>query len=688
MLNFPLDYRATKHVAFSGTGNLCAGVQKQIASSADDDYKNVIGVMAKNTNGWYTEALLSDEAQPNPQIIEMSRNARVIVTVNTRESNVVDTQSVRGLVQVYFKTYTGWTNAITIPHPEPDNDYSFWGNSVAISNDGNNLAIMSPTKGIHMFTLGNGTYQYAGKISDGFNTFSRSNTCATQLRFNVAGELFTLESISSTEHTLKRWQLNTGSWTQVSSINLNGISNNLFFYDMAVSGDGSTVAISWQSQSLEEPIAVRIVTFEGTTPTDKGDVNWGNDYLDSWFGTKLALSKDGKLLAASAPGATDGGIVYFFRQTANGGWGLVEQIYTKQEGNTLFGTQMSFDDIGHALVVMSFDDENKPTYEVYHHEDWMSRAITTLYGYRRYDTVPVYSSDTLDGGLGDSMAISPYGNRLIVGAPTDGSENPSQGSAHEFELGEDNVWRLTHTFPLPEGVDTNSNFGYAVAFITNDTEVAISEPFDVVGVPGEIATRKGRVHFYRRSSAGWTLTQTIESPFTLDAFGFSLATKPRGYDPVVSNRNIYRTVVGFTYLAVGAPYLNDKQGAVHIYQRVSEYAPWEFKETLNPTKSITNSYWGGALSMANNNGQSFQLAIGCCNNNASVTTDGWLDIFKLTTSASTIQLDTTLEVPVGYDPVGFGVSVEMKENLLYVGHYSTTIDHSGTIHTYEIAVRK
>ena len=289
------------------------------------------------------------------------------------------------------------------------------GDSVALSSDGNTLAVGAPmessaAKGINGNQADESAYD-AGAVY----VFTRNGNTWRQQAYIKA---------SNTRHS----------------------SN--FGYIVRLSGDGNTMAVSayfessnatgingnQNDESIPQAGAVYVFTRRGATWTQQayikasntGEAGKGDDIGDGdQFGFSLALSNDGNTLAAGAiaedsagqnqsdNSLQSAGAVYVFNRTGSA-WSQQACVKpSNPSAGDLFGYSVSLTADGNMLAVGSFDEDGP---------DDKSNGTGAVYVYSRNGTAwtqqgYLRASNAEPGdSLGVSVAISLDGNTIVSGA--------------------------------------------------------------------------------------------------------------------------------------------------------------------------------------------------------------------------------------------------------------------------------
>lgn len=370
-------------------------------------------------------------------------------------------------VYIYVRSGSTWSLQATITPPVAATDTEKFGWSVAISDDGDLVAIGCPRTGLSM-----------------------------------DGEVYTYTRSGST-------------WSHADTITPGGALNEATFGVMVVlSGDGNTLAVGGHrdiASSLE--LRVTIYTYsgswseqqmlDGTHVTGVGDERWGTPW--KWGSRGFDLSYDGDILVASDwndanaatnfPGETKGYVEVWNRSV--GTWSRSQKIknpvddesrppYDVGEMDTLFGAAVAIDDTGDWIAV------GAPNW----HDGGGSARWGAVYIYKwngsSYDEHQLLETeytypDSHSYNMGSYVSLNGTGDVLLVGEPyTSGS----QGKLYLFtRIG--STWAQVSTIIQPL---SGQWFGWSVE-ISKDGEYAI------VSAPGwQSGTDMGKVYIVKITS--------------------------------------------------------------------------------------------------------------------------------------------------------------------------------------------
>ncbi len=449
-----------------------------------------------------------------------------------------------------------------------------FGHSVAISGDGNTLAVGAPWRGIdagggavYIFARKDGNWiQQAYMKAPGMRagdhfgwSMSLSNDGDT-LAVSAIGEDAVANGLNGHRHEKSRasgevyiyTRRAANAWSrqayvQPSSAGLfSGEVADSFGVSVTLSGDGNTLAVGADGEDspLENSGAVYLFERRGASWNQQARIKASNPEAEDHFGWSVSLSNNGGMLAVGAIGedsaatgiggnqsdntATNSGAVYVY--TRDGNW--VQQAYVKAS-NTRPGDLVTADEFGWA-VALSGD------------------GATLAVGARFEDSLAT-------GVNGDQRAISRH----------------SSGAVYVYTRGGNNWTQQAYVKASNSG--WGDEFGSAVALSSNGNTLAVGavgEDSSASGIDGDgnnnMLRSPGAAYVYTRGDDSWFQQAYVKASNTgqaprspKNAFGFAVALSDAG-----------------DILAVGAPeedsaatgingYLDDSyadsSGAVYLY---------------------------------------------------------------------------------------------------------------------------
>ncbi len=488
-----------------------------------------------------------------------------------------------------------------------------FGSSVALSNDGNRLAV--------------------GAEGDSTGGSSNINYGAVYV-FNVDG--YALENTVIKLHKI----------THNDGVSLS--KDDAFGSAVALSGDGTKLVVGVRGDDTNgtNAGAAHFFTISGFVQ------KWGSTNSpipdDDNFGRSVALSGDGSKLAVGAEDRDSKGVVYLFAiSSLASSWGDdVVYTYRISDGNGVsldmddrFGGSVSLSDNGTQLAVGAVGDDAGLR------DDRGAVYLFTVGGATWGSTVN--RTKTIKGGVGgltlsvgdlfgSSVALSNDGGKLAVGAVGDNTGSTDAGAVYLFTVaGSGGTWgsTVTKTTKIREGIGGISlsrdyAFGSSVSLDDAGTKLA-------VGVPGYGGggTNRGAVYLFTVGGSGGTWGSTITQAVKLsdghasvsldynDEFGSSVSLSDDGNN-----------------LAVGAAGGDGSKGAVHLFTVGG--ATWG--NTVSQRKRIAHGADGLSLSNDDQFGSSValsangdKLAVGAYGDDTGRSDAGAVYLFTVAGSSST-----------------------------------------------------
>jgi hypothetical protein len=384
----------------------------------------------------------------------------------------------------------------------------------------------------------------------------------------------------------------TGTWSQQAFIKASNTgTNDLFGQSVALSDDGNTLAVgaiaeassttginSTPNELALGAGAVYVFTRSAGTWSQQAYVKASNTGSGDLFGRSVALSGDGNTLAVGAEGEDSGttginstpdesvanaGAAYVFARNA-GTWS--QQAYVKAS-NTGGASN------------------------------------------------PIFGGDA----FGFSVALSRGGDTLAVGAPGEASSTTGIDSIpDELANGAGAVYVFTRNagawsqqaYVKASNAGTGDNFGFLVALNRDGNTLAvgaIGEASNTTGVdstPNELAPFAGAAYVYTRIGSTWSQQAYVKASNAGggDAFGISMALSSDGNMLAVGATGEASSTTGIgstpNDLRVGA-------GAVYVYERSA--GTWSQKAYVKASNTGAGDAFGRKLALS---GDGNTLAVG------------------------------------------------------------------------------
>lgn len=497
-------------------------------------------------------AVTSGQASP---AITLADGAPTLISIVVTAANGTTTQTYT--ITVTRQSASAFAQQAYIKASNPDGVGSNpggagdqFGYSIALSGDGNTLAVGAP---------------YESSNATGINGAQGNN----------------LSAESGAVYVFVR---NAGVWVQQAYVKAsnNGMSDR-FGHSVTLSGDGNVMAVgafaedsgvagNQNDNSVTNAGAAYVFTRTGATWSQQAYLKASNvQAQDSimYFGWSVSLSSDGATLAVGAPNedssatgvngnqdnelAEASGAAYVFTQSG-GTW--TQQAYIKAsntQNNDQFGSVVRLSGDGNTLAVgATGEDSNATSID----GDQTSNAASgsgAVYVFARSGAawsqqayIKATNTRTNDN-FGTALAISADGNTLAVGANSEDSGatgiNGDQMSSAASGSGAVYVFtRVVATWSHQAYVKASNTeaqdwFGWSVALSGDGNTLvvgAVDEDGNATGVNGSpannLSTDSGAIYVFGRSGGTWTQRAYVKASNTgiYDAFGMSVALSADG----------------------------------------------------------------------------------------------------------------------------------------------------------------
>jgi hypothetical protein len=394
-----------------------------------------------------------------------------------------------GAVYVFTRSGATWVQQAYLKASNTGAGDSF-GGSVALSNDGNTLAVGAKFEGSAATGIGgnqaNNTAAQAGAVY----IFTRSGTAWSQQAYVKAS--------------------NTGA-------------GDGFGFSLALSGDGNTLAVGTPFEASAATGvggnqadntafgagAVYVFTRSGTTWTQQAYVKASNTGASDIFGFSVALSGDGNTLAVGAyledsaatgiggneadNSASSAGAVYVFSRNQFGVWG--QRAYVKASNTGAFdefGASLALSGDGNTLAVGAPAEDSAATGVGGNEVDNTASFAGAVYVFTRSGTAwaqqaYVKASNTGTGDeFGTSIALSSDGNTLAVGAIDEDSastgvggdqvDNTASGAGAVYVFTRSGTHWVQRTYVKASNANAGDQFGSRIALSGAGSTLAVGAP--------------------------------------------------------------------------------------------------------------------------------------------------------------------------------------------------------------------
>lgn len=395
------------------------------------------------------------------------------------------------------------------------------GNSISLSKDGMTLAVGSPQ---HTFT---GTSDLAGKV--GIYSWNGSTWNAkgsplyaeaigdyfgSAISINADGTALVVGAYGSSANGFNAGQVRVftfsgSSWTQM-GVDIEGtMLNQKVGASVDISDDGKTiiVGVSDITNTAQYSGEVRVYIWNGTTWLLKGSAISG-EAMDDYFGTKVSISADGNIIAASAPNsdtpASEAGSVRIFSWDGSD-WVQQGNNINGRAASNFWGSSLKLNASGSQIAIGAPYYDNSGTITglvvVY---TWTGSAWTQK------------GADILGEGdqyLGNDIALSSSGDTIAIGANGATIVNSTDGAVKTYRWS-GTVWESF--VDVLSGTRSEDNFGKSVSLSANGKILAVGAPG-----PDNLLNDGGRAQTYFLTCTGVTIAQ---QPISQTICGSSLVT--------------------------------------------------------------------------------------------------------------------------------------------------------------------
>jgi hypothetical protein len=340
---------------------------------------------------------------------------------------------------------------------------------------------------------------------------------------------------------------------------------------LALSSDGSTLAVGATGGGGAVSVFVRSGASwsrqEYLVPPENDD--------GDGFGSAVALSGNGNTLAVGARGEAsaatgsegdetddskpNSGAVYVYSRAANGNWSKQEYLKASNSGvGDRFGSRVALSDSGTTLAVSAPLEGSNATGVGGNQLDNSATRAGAVYVFARFIgfsgvdwTQQAYlkaSNTTSFSDFGDALAISADGNTLVVGAPVEDSsakginnngvliQAKDSGAAYVF-VRSGATW-TQEAYIKASNTNSGDRFAGALALSADGNTLAVGAPREssaATTVNGSQsnsagAAESGAVYLFARSSGTWAQRSYVKAPNNDagDWFGSAVALSSDG----------------------------------------------------------------------------------------------------------------------------------------------------------------
>ena len=415
-----------------------------------------------------------------------------------------------GAVHVYSRSATGWKQQAYVKASNTAEGAQF-GGSVALSKDGNLLAVGAP-----------GESSAAKGINGDQNDRSIDDAGAVYL-FTRNGTMWTQQAYVKASNT---FATDTG-YAFGTALALSADGKTLAVGSAAEASNGWGVNGNQTDHSAQDAGAVYTFVYDGNNWSQQGYLKpWNTTAGGGLFGYAVGLSGNGDTLAVGAQNedATRGG-VYVFRR-AHGVWSQETRFpdAPNAEGDDQLGCSVAISDDGNTIVSGACEE----------------------------DALLVGIQPPTAGG-------------------NDRSTDVSTGAAYVWVHGADGRWSL-QTYMKSFNTRVNDQFGWSLAMSGDGNTIAVGAHYEdsgAKGINGDMTDFSmedaGAVYIYTRSGNTWVPTSYVKPSNTeaTEEFGTPVAISTDGKVLVVGATKENRDAKGINGRPTGKHVTN--AGAAYVY---------------------------------------------------------------------------------------------------------------------------
>jgi hypothetical protein len=354
-----------------------------------------------------------------------------------------------GAAYVFTRSGSTWTEQQKLLASDPETN-AFFGISVALSSDGNTAIVgadeedTSPNTNngaAYVFTRSGSTWTEQQKLlaSDASTDDFFGNSVALSSDGNTAiiGAYSEDTSPNTNNGAAYVFTRSGSTWTQQAKLLASdAASTDLFGISVALSSDGNTAIIGAYSEDTSPNTnngAAYVFTRSGSTWTQQAKLLASDAASDDQFGRSVALSSDGNtaiigaFLENTSPN-TDNGAAYVFTRSGSTWTEQQKLLASDAATNDFFGISVALSSDGNTAIIGAFLEDTSPN------TNNGAAYVFTRSGSTWTEQQKLLASDAGAGDrFGVSVALSSTGSTALVGASLETTAPNSQnGAAYIF----------------------------------------------------------------------------------------------------------------------------------------------------------------------------------------------------------------------------------------------------------------
>lgn len=378
-------------VAISTDGNT-AIVSAYGESTSPNFYNGASYIYVKSGSTWIEQAkLLASDRENSDQSgasVDISDDGNTVIIGVPYESTSPNTS--QGSAYIFTRSGSTWTEQAKLVGLQT---YSNFANSVSISGDGNKAVIGSPGE-----DTGSGTDSGAARV------FTRSGS----------------------------------TWTLQATILASDIeAQDEFGFSVAISGDGSTIAIGSPSEDSAPNStngAAYVYTYSGSAWVEEAKLLASDRANYDRFGQSVSISGDGNTILVGSPwegtqpAFNENGAAYVFTRVGST-WTQEDKLVDSEKTSYVnFGLNVALSSDGNTALLGSYTESFGNL-----------NNLGAMLVFTRSSSIwtkqqKLFASDIANDNFGRAMSISGDGNTILAGASSKDETDNDNGAAYIFDL--------------------------------------------------------------------------------------------------------------------------------------------------------------------------------------------------------------------------------------------------------------
>ena len=430
-------------------------------------------------------------------------------------------------------------------------------------------------------------------------------------------------------------------------------------WSTAITKDGSILAVGASGVTDRTGYVKVLKNINGTWVQQGSDIV--GDNASDLFGHSIALSDDGTIVAIGGYGYDDGaGIVKIYKYS-NNNW---TQLGTTITGHVIvqgavagnpevnFGYSVSLNSDGTILAVGALKSDSI----IHNNPDIFNHGDVAIFNYENNDWVKTaqISGEAEEDNSGISVSLNSDGTIVAIGAANNDGNGNNSGHVRVYRK-QNSSWIQTGNDSYTNGKDINGEnaydlSGFSVSLSKNGSYVAIGAPAND-GNDGNIID-SGHVRVYGNlgdlsdnsyNTSPWESFWTDEDgQSTLDQFGYSVSLSESG-----------------KYLAVGAidnGANGSKSGQVRLYKLQTRR--YDMGEPINGEASGDQAGFSVSIS-----GDGTKVAVGAPFNDGNGSNSGHVRVYDLSEVLST-ETNSISNFNIYPNPATQQITLDLENSIL------------------------